>query len=155
MKTKIIVWLIVVLFFTSCDPLADESIIIRNNSQMPVKIAVKKKGNFTDTIKCIYPFECSIQRTFVGDSLLILNCNIEAGEDFILTRSQLIGEVQNTTKEIWMSYLKEISDTIHVIDQSMKKSFYDIENWNVSVDKYRQGGGVSQFSFSIENEDFE
>ena len=83
MKTKIIVWLIVVLFFTSCDPLADESIIIRNNSQMPVKIAVKKKGNFTDTIKCIYPFECSIQRTFVGDSLLILNCNIEAGEDFI------------------------------------------------------------------------
>jgi len=37
----------------------------------------------------------------------------------------------------------------------MKKSFYEPENWDLSVDIYRLGGGISKFSFTIEDEDIE
>lgn len=155
MNIRIFFLLITILSFASCDPGADESIVIKNYAQVPVNIVVEKKGDYTDTIRCIKPFECNIPRTFVGDSLLVVHCNIEAGGVLILTRSQLIGEVQIKTKEIGMSYLKEISDSIYIVGQTMKKSFYDIDNWDLSVDINRYGGGVSQFSFTIENEDIE
>jgi len=106
MKGRIIIWIIITLLFTSCDPGADESIVIKNYAQVPVNIVVQKKGNHTDSTEYNYFYEYDNQRTFRGDSLLIVNCNIEAGGVLILTRSQMIGEVQIKTKELGMSYLK-------------------------------------------------
>ncbi len=155
MQIRIIIWVIITLFFASCDPGADESIVIKNYAQVPVNIVIEKKGNFTDTTRYFSPFEYNIPRSFKGDSLLIINCNIEAGGVLILTRSQMIGEVQIKTKEIGISYLKEISDSIYVVGHTMKKSFYEPDNWDLLVDIYRLGGGLSKFSFTIEDEDID
>jgi len=155
MQIRIIIWVIIALFFTSCDPSRDETIVVKNNTQLPIIIVVEKRGDYTDTTKYNYFYEYDNPRIFKGDSLLVVNCNIEAGGVLKLLDYGPLGVVNIKTKEIGMSYLKEISDSIYVVGHTMNKSFYELENWDLSVDINRYGGGFSQYSFTIENEDLE
>jgi hypothetical protein len=144
--------------FTSCDPALEETIYISNDTNKPLTIILEKKDSFIDTLDYNYQYYFQYankyHRSFIGDSLLIVTCEIKFGEKLILLDNGPLGLLSIKSKEDGIYFLKEIADTIYLLDHFMEKSFFDKDNWELDIDSYKNGGGVSKFYFAISEEDF-
>jgi hypothetical protein len=146
---------LIIWIFTSCDPALDEKIIINNNSSKSLIIVLEKAGYYNDTTEFYYQYEIMNPKHFIGNSLLIVECSVNSGSKLVLLDHGPLGTISIYKKEDGMSYLKEIIDTIYLKDYVLKKSIVNKDNWDLYIDSYNNGGGVSEFSFTINNEDIE
>ena len=144
-------------FVTSCDPACDETIKIVNNTEVPLIFVVEKKGSFKDTSTYYYQYHYDYRNTseLIGDSLLIVECELKSGFELILLYYGPLGTISMSTKEDGKFLLNEISDTIYLKNQNLLKDINELNNWEFYVNSYKNGGGESIFSFSISNEDIE
>lgn len=152
---KLSTWLLFILFFSSCDPALDETMVVVNKTDDSLTIVLEKKGNFRDTTVYYFLYDYYHTRKFVGDSLLIAECKLACGEQLLLIDHGPLGTISFDTKDDGMYYLHDIIDTLYVKEKRLFKEVFDKNNWDLYKDEYRNGGGVSKFSFSIYQSDIE
>ena len=154
-KDKILVSFLFTFFLTACDPALNEKIVINNNTSKLLTITIEKKGNFKDTTEFYYQYDYKNKRRFLGDTLLIVDCSVNSGSKLILLDFGPLGTMSIDSKDDGMFYLEEITDTIFLNNYLLKKTIKDKDSWDLYVDSYKNGGGVSEFSFTINDNDIE
>jgi hypothetical protein len=152
-KLNILIFL--TLFFSSCDPALDEKIVINNQSSKSLIIIIEKKGNFKDTTEYYYQYDYENPRRFLGDSLLVVECSVNSGSKLTLLDHGPLGTISIQSKEEGMFYLNEITDSIYLVNHYLIKDILNKDNWDLYIDSYKNGGGISEFSFTINDEDIE
>lgn len=156
------------LSITACDPACDGSMKIINNTDSTLSIIISKKGDFrksylvdiyNDSIECRteykYEFNDNSISTLYGDTLLIVECNLPKNNEFEIYYEGPLGTLYLDSKESALHILNDILDTLYIKNVALKKELKNMENWEISVDKYNNGGGESLFEFVIENENIE
>jgi len=146
---KYAVLLILATIFYACDPALDETMVVVNQTDDSITIVLEKMGYFKDTSEFYFLYDFYYPRRFVGDSLLIVECVIAPGSELLLIDHGPLGTISFDTKDDGMFYLQEIIDTLYLNDKLLIKDVFDKDNWDLFKDEYRNGGGVSKFSFSI------
>jgi hypothetical protein len=143
---------------SSCDPSCSETMQISNNTDSTLTIIVEKKGNFPDDSAFYYRYQWDNKDSYkiIGDSLLVVECDVKKNEKLTLLYFGPLGTVDELlTKEDGEYWLNEISDTIYLKNYTMKKNINDFNNWNISVKHFKYGGGESLFDFILTQEDIE
>ena len=129
---KIFLFLLTVLFLTSCDPGCEYSYFVKNNSNY--NITVKYLNLDKEESLIVVTSNTNIQIYNYGDLGLAEDMN----ESFLRCLD---------TVEMWAK------DTLEI-----KKDIYLRENWNFEITdgEYRFGdGGVGNYTFEISNENIE
>ncbi len=151
---NLILVVIVHLLFSSCDPSCDGIMKITNNTENTLTLVIEKGGDFKDeSIHFLYQVNENSQSTFIGDTLLIVECSLTKNQELELYYEGAVGTLSLDDKESAHSCLNEISDTIYLKNFSLEKDVENMDNWDITVDKYKNGGGESLFEFIITEDD--
>lgn len=143
------------ILMTSCDPACDGTMMLTNNTDSTLTFIFKKDGFFeTDTI-CYFLYQCNVhsKSTVYGDTLLVVECNLDKNQVLELFFEGPLGTLDLKDKESGSYYLGEMVDTIFLKDFLLKKDIQNMDNWNIKIDKYKNGGGESIFNFIVTNDD--
>lgn len=156
MKTKNkYIFVLFLILFSACDPGVDEKIVINNKTDITLTIVVEKKGFYIDTSLYYFLYEIDNSRRFIGDTILIVECEITPGSELVLWAHGPIGTLNIKNNDDGMYFLNEITDTIYLLDYQINKDITDKNNWELYVKPYKNAGGESEFSFNLYPEDFE
>jgi len=147
------------MLVTSCDPAVDGIMKMTNNTDTVLTIVIEKKGHFiSDSIHYRYfPYQENenSQYKIFGDTLLIVECNLNKNQELLLYHEFPLGQLYLLDKESGLRCLGEIADTIFLKKSLLKKDIKNMDNWEIYVDKYHNGGGKSVFNFQLTNTDIE
>jgi hypothetical protein len=156
LSTYINLIIIISLLLSSCDPACDGVMKITNSTDDTLSIVILKNGDFKiDSIQFQYQINKYSQSIIAGDTLLILKCCLPKNQELELYYEGPLGTLDLKDKESALYYLNEISDSIYLENAIMKKDIKNMDNWEISVDKYNNGGGESLFEFILRNDDIE
>jgi hypothetical protein len=142
----------------SCDPGADETLKITNKTNSSLTFIIEKKGYFPDkeTYYFTYQNHNTASYEIVGDTILIVECEVLRDEELILFYLGPIGTIGSmVSKEDGEYWLGEICDTIFLKNHVLKKDIWDFDNWDIYVEYYKNGGGESIFNFIVKDGDIE
>jgi hypothetical protein len=142
----------------SCDPAADETLKITNKTNTTLTFIIEKKGYFPDKDTYYFTYQNHNLASYeiIGDSLLIVECEVLTNEELILLYFGPLGAIGSlVSKEDGEYWLNEICDTIFLKNHVLKKDIWDFDNWDIYVEYYKNGGGESVFNFVVNNEDIE
>lgn len=145
------------ILMTSCDPSCDGTMKLTNGTDSTLTFVIEKNGYFeSDSIYYFdYQFTENSKSKIYGDSLLIVECKLEQNQELELFYEGPIGSLDLDDKENGLFRLNEITDTIYLKNALLKKDVKNMDNWDIYVDKSRNGGGESVFNFIVTNDDIE
>lgn len=145
------------MLLTACDPACEGIMQINNDTEQPIEIMIEKKGFFeSDTILYfMYQTHPNSTSQYFGDTLLVVKCWLNENQTLQIYYEGPIGTLDLSSKENGQYLLKELTDTIYLRNQVLSKNIYDMNNWNIKIDKYNNGGGESLFNFTISDTDIE